>query len=84
MQQPAGLRYCMLDLWYIMPRSQGGVFVAGFFLTEIWFGLTIVNKPHVTCLKSYGCSKGILPLIKASVLTVNKSSLFFALFFKGG
>lgn len=82
MHPPGCLKYWLLDLWYIIPRSQGGVFVAGCFSTEKWFGLTIVNKPYVTCLKSNCCNFRVLPLIKVPGGAVNKFSLFSHFFLK--
>lgn len=82
MRLPGCLKYWMLYLWYMIPRSKGGVFVGRYFPKEILFQLTIVNKPSVKCLKSIDCKRGELLLVKLLVVPVNKLSLFLPLFSK--
>ncbi len=70
----------MLYLWYIMPRSKGGVFVEIHFPEKIRAELTKVNKLHVNYLKSVYCERRILLLIKLLLQLVNKFHLFLRLF----
>jgi len=83
MYPPGYYRYWMLDLWYMIPRSKGGVFVGRYFPKEILFRLTKVNKPSVIYLKSVCCGYVILLLIKLQVRMVNKICLFLCFFSTG-
>lgn len=80
MHPPGNQEYYMLDLWYIMPRSKGGVFVGMHFPKKIRVELTKVNKLRVTCLKSYCCDDAILLSVKLSIPGVNKFHMFLHLF----